>query len=78
MAYPDFLSEPYSEPDLDTYSTFLTDVLRTFLLRPQTFSPAVLQLMHNKVTLRSDAQRTDILGSIWAFTDAEKQFSVDA
>ena len=69
MAYPDFLSEPYSEPDLDTYSTFLTDVLRTFLL---------LQLMHNEVTLRSDAQRTDILGSIWAFTDAEKQFSVDA
>ena len=29
-AEPDFPSDPYSEPDVDTYRTLLTDVLRTF------------------------------------------------
>ena len=69
-AEPDFLSHPYSEPDVDTYRTVLTDVLRTGLRQPQSFSPAVIQLMDNKVPLRSDAQRTNILDTIWAFTAA--------
>ena len=69
-AEPDFPSTPYSEPDVDTYRTVLTDVLRTFLPQPRSFSPAVIQLMDNKVPLRPDAQRTNILDTIWAFTDA--------
>ena len=35
---------------------------------PGNFSPAVIRLMDNKVPLRSDAQRTNILDTIWAFT----------
>ena len=69
-AEPDFPSDPYSELDVDTYRTVLTDVLRTFLRQPRNFSPAVIRLMDNKVPLRSDAQRTNILDTIWAFTDA--------
>ena len=69
-ADPDFPSDPYSEPDVDTYRTVLTDVLRTFLRQPRSFSPAVIRLMDNKVPLRSDAQGTNILDTIWAFTDA--------
>ena len=69
-AEPYFPSNPYSQPDVDTYRTVLTDVLRTFLRQPRNFSPAVLGLMDNKVPLRSDAQRTNILDTIWAFTDA--------
>ena len=69
-ADPDFPSDPYSEPDMDTYRTLLTDVLRTFLRQPRNFSPAVLRLLDNKVPLRSDAQRTNILDTIWASTDA--------
>ena len=68
VAHPDFLSEPYSEPDLDTYRTLLTDVFGTFLRHPGNFSPAVLQLMDNKVTLRSDALRTNILDTTSALT----------
>ena len=34
-AEPDFPSDPYSEPDVDTYRTVLTDVLRTFLRQPR-------------------------------------------
>ena len=67
---PDFPSDPYSERDVDTYRTVLTDVLRTFLRQPRNFSPSVIRLMYNKVPLRSDAQRTNILDTIWAFTDA--------
>ena len=70
VADPDFPSEPYAEPDVDTYRSLLTDVLRTFLRQPRNFSPAVLRLMDNKVTLRSDAQRTNNLDTIWAFTDS--------
>ena len=70
VADPDFPSAPYSEADLDTYRTLFTDVLRTFLRQPRNFSPVVLLLMDNKVTLRSDAQRTNILYTIWAFTNA--------
>ena len=73
-AEPDFPSDPYSEPDVDTYRTMVTDVLRTFLRRPRNFSPAVLRLMDNKVPLRSVAQRTNILDTIWAFTDALNRF----
>ena len=69
-AEPDFLSDPYSEPDMDTYRTVLTDVLRTFQRQPRNLSPAVLRLMDNKVPLRSDGQRTNILDTIRAFTDA--------
>ena len=69
-ADPDFLSDPYSDPDVDTYRTVLTDVLRTFLRQPRNFSPSVIRLMDNKVALRCDAQRTNILDTIWAFTDA--------
>ena len=69
-ADPDFPCDHYSEPDLDTYRTVLTDVLHTFLRQPRNFSPAVIQLMNNKVLLRSDAQRMNILDTIWAFTDA--------
>ena len=69
-AHPDFPSDPYSEPDMDTYRTVLTDVLRTFLRQPRNFSPSVIQLIDNKVPLRSDAQRTNILDTIRAFTDA--------
>ena len=69
-ADPDFPSDPYSEPDVDTYRTVLTDVLRTFLRQPRNFSPSVIRLMDNKVPLRCDAQRTNILDTIWAFTDA--------
>ena len=69
-ADPDFPSDPYGEPDVDTYRTLLTDVLRTFVRQPRNFSPAVLRLMDNKVPLRSEAQRTNILDTIWAFTDA--------
>ena len=36
VADPDFLSEPYREPDVDTYRTLLTDILRTFLRQPRT------------------------------------------
>ena len=43
-ADPDFTSDPYSEPDVDTYRTLLTDVLRTFLRQPRNFSPAVVRL----------------------------------
>ena len=69
-AKPDFSSDPYSEPDVDTYRTVLTDVLCTFLRQPRNFSSAVVRLMDDKVPLRSDAQRTNILATIWAFTDA--------
>ena len=69
-ADPDFPSDPYSELDVDTYRTVLTDVLRTFLQQPRNFSPAVIRLMDNKVRLRSHAQRTNILDTIWVFTDA--------
>ena len=69
-AEPDLPSDPYSEPDVDTYRTVLTDVLRTFLRQPRNFSPAVIRLMDNKVPLRLDAQRTNILDTTWAFTDA--------
>ena len=69
-AESDFPSDPYSEPDVDTYRTVLADVLRTFLRQPWNFSPAIIRLMDNKVPLRSDAQRTNILDTIWAFTDA--------
>ena len=65
-----FPSESYSEPDLETYRTVLTDVLRTFLQQPRNFSPAVIQLMDNKVPVRSDAQGTSILDTIWVSTDA--------
>ena len=69
-AEPDFLSDPYSEPDVDTYRTVLTDVLRTFLRQPRNFSCAVIRLMDYKVPLWSDAQRTNIPDTIWAFTNA--------
>ena len=69
-AEPDFPSDPYSEPDVDRYRTVVTDVLSTFLRQPRIFSPAVLRLMDNKVPLRCDAQQTNILDTIWAFTDA--------
>ena len=69
-AESDFPSDPYSEPDVDTYRTVLADVLRTFLRQPRNFSPAIIRLMDNKVPLRSDAQRTNILDTVWAFTDA--------
>ena len=75
---PEFPSDPYSELDLDTYRTVLTDVLRTFLRQPQNLSPAVIRLMDNKVPLRSDAQRTNILDTVWAFTDAYNGFGVDS
>ena len=55
-AEPDFPSDLYSQPDVDTYRTVLTHVLRTFLRQPRNFSPAVTRLMDNKVPLRSDAQ----------------------
>ena len=63
-ADPDFPSNPYSEPDVDTYRTVQTDVLRTFLRQPRNFSPAVIRLMDNKFPLRSDAQHTNILDTI--------------
>ena len=66
----DFPSNTYSEPDVDTYRTVLSDVLRTFLRQPRNFPPAVIRLMDNKVPLQSDAQRTNILDTIRAFTDA--------
>ena len=66
----DLPSDPYSEPDVDTFRTSLTDVFRTFLWKPRNFSPAVLRLMDNKVPLRSDAQRRNILDTVWAFIDA--------
>ena len=69
-AEPDFPSDPYSEPDVDTYRTVLIGVLRTFLRQPRNSSPAVIQMMDNKVPLWSDAQRKNILDTIWAFTDA--------
>ena len=69
-AEPDFPPDPCSEPDVDTYRTVLTDVLRTFLRQPRNFSPAVIRLMDNKIPLRSDAQRTNILDTVWVFTDA--------
>ena len=49
----------------------LTDVLRTFLRQPRNFSPAVIRLMDDKVTLRSDTQRRIFLDTILASTDAE-------
>ena len=49
----DFLSDRYGEPDMDTFTTLLTDVLRTFLRQPRKFSPALLRLMDKKVPLRS-------------------------
>ena len=70
VADPHFPFEPFSEPDLDTYRTLLTDVLRTFLRQPRNLSPAVLPLMGNKVLLRSAAQKTNILDTTSAFTDA--------
>ena len=73
-ADPDFLSDSCSEPDVDTYRTFSNDVLRTFLLQPQSFSPAVLRLMDNKVPLWSDAQRTNMLDTIWALTNEYNRF----
>ena len=69
-ADPDSRPDPYSEPKVDTYRTVLTDVLRTLLRQPRNFAPAVIQLMDNQVSPRSDAQRTTILDTIWAFTDA--------
>ena len=66
----DFPSDPYIEPEVDTYRTVLTNVLRTFLQQPRNFSPAIIRLMDNKAPLRSDAQRTNILNTIWAFNDA--------
>ena len=66
----DFPSDPYDEPDVDTYGTVLINVLRTFLRQPRIFSPAVIQMMDNKVPLWSDARRTTILDTMWAFTDA--------
>ena len=69
-AEPDFTSDPYSEPDMDTYRTVLTDVLRTFLRWPPNFSLAVIRFLDNKVPLRSDAQRKNILDTIWAFSSA--------
>ena len=65
-AQPNFPSDPYSEPDVDTYRSVLTDVLRTFPRQPQNFSPALIRSMENKVPLRSDTQRTNILDTIWA------------
>ena len=59
---------------MDTYRTVLTDVLHTFLQQPGNFSPDVLQLMDNKVPLRSDAQRTYVPDTIRVFTDASKWF----
>ena len=41
-ADPDFPSDPYSEPDVDTYRTVLTDVLGTFLRQPRNFSRSVI------------------------------------
>ena len=55
---------------MDTYRTVLTGVLRLFLRQPRNLSLAVLRLMDNKAPLRSDAQRTNILDPIWAFTNA--------
>ena len=69
-ADPDFPSDPYSKPGVDTYRTVLTDVLRTFLRQPRNFSPFVIRLMDSKVLLRSDAQCTNILDTTWAFIDA--------
>ena len=69
-AHSNFPSDPYSEPEVDTYRTVLMDVLRTFLQQPRNFSSAVIRLMDNKVPLRSDAQGANILDTIWAFTDA--------
>ena len=66
----DFPFDPYSEPDVDTHRTLWTDVLRTFPRQPRNWSPALLRLLDNKVPLRSDAQRANILDTIWAFTDA--------
>ena len=63
----DFPSDIYSEPDVDTYRAVLTDVLRTCLRQPRNFSPAIIRLMDNKLPLRSDVQRTNILDTIWAF-----------
>ena len=70
VADPHFPSEPYAEPDVDTYMSLLTDVLRTLLRQPRNFSPAVIPLMDNKVTLRFDAQRRNNVDTMWAFTDA--------
>ena len=64
MADPDLPSDPYAEPDVDTYRGSFTAVLRTLLRQPQNFSPAVLRLMDNKVTLQSDVQRTNNLDTI--------------
>ena len=66
----DFPSDPYSEPDVDTWRALLNDVFGTFLRQPRNFSLVVLRLMDNKVSLRSYAQRTNILDTISAFTDA--------
>ena len=74
VADPDFPSGPYSKPDVGTYRTLLTDVLRTSLRQPRNLSPVVLRLMDNKVPLRSDAHRTGILDTIPAFTDAKNRF----
>ena len=73
-ADPDFPSDPYRKPDVDTYRSVLTDVLCTFLRQPRNFSLAVIRLMDNKVPLRFDAQRANILDTIWGFTDAYKRF----
>ena len=77
-AEPDFLSNPYSEPDVDTYRTLLTDAVQTFLAHPRNLSAAVLRLMDNKVPLWSDAQRTNIVDTIWVFTDAQNWFWADS
>ena len=74
VADPDFSAEPYAEPDVDTYRSLLTDGLRTFRRQPRNFSLAVRRSMDNKVTLRSDAQRTNNLDTIWAFTDSWNRF----
>ena len=73
-AEPNCPSDRDRQPDVDTYRTLLTDVLRTFLRHPRNFSLAVLRLMDNKIPLRSDAQRTNILDTIPAFTDAYNRF----
>ena len=69
-AEPDFWSDPYSEPDVEPYTTVVTDCLRTLLRQPRNFSPARIRLMDNKVPQRSDAQRKNILDTISAFIES--------
>ena len=55
---------------MGTYRTVLTDVSRSFVQQPQNFSPAVIRLMDSKGPLPSNAQRMNMLDTIWAFIDA--------